>query len=86
MTDMKMYAVYDSKAEVHSAPFVVRTKGEAIRSFQEAANNKESHIGKYPEDYALFEIAEWNDENGVVTPHKAPIHIGGAREFLKQPN
>ena len=58
---LKVFTVFDSKAEAYLQPFYGKSKGEAIRSFIEAANDKQSQIGKYPEDFTLFDLGEFDD-------------------------
>lgn len=79
---LKVYSVYDSKVEAYLKPFYMQSKGEACRAFQEIANDKSSAVGKYPADFTLFELGEWNDSNCVFTMYKAPFSIGLALEFL----
>lgn len=81
---VKMFSVYDSKADFFSKPFFVQSKGEAIRSFTEAANDKSSQIGKYPEDFGLFYIGEFNDSNAQFILAKIPEPIGLALEFVRE--
>jgi len=40
----------------------------AIRSLGEACENKNINLSKYPEDYELFVIGEFNAETGEIKP------------------
>lgn len=60
----KMFSVFDSKAVVFGTPIFVPTKGAAIRSFSDVANDEKSSIGKHPEDYTLFYLGEYDDATG----------------------
>jgi hypothetical protein len=77
-----IYTVYDSKAECYLSPFYCKSKGEALRSFAEIANDKQSQIGKYPEDFTMFELGEFDDSNAEFKMHKASIALGCAIEFV----
>lgn len=79
----KVYSVYDSKAEAYMQPFYCQSKGQAIRSFTEVSNDNTSQIGKYPEDFTLFELGEFNDSNGRFTLYDASHPMGKAIEFVK---
>jgi len=81
--EMKMYTVYDSKAEAYLNPFVLRSKGEAIRSFQTEANKPDSNLNRYSEDYTLFEIGTFDTDTGIVTSNKIHTALGKAIEFRK---
>jgi len=79
-----IFAVFDTKAETYSAPFTKLTKGLAIRDFTDAANNSDNMIGKYPHDYALFQIGTWDETCGKITTEATPINIGLAIEYQEQ--
>lgn len=80
---LKVYTVYDTKAECYLQPFYCKSKGEALRSFTEISNDKNSQIGKYPEDFTLFELGEWSDATAKFGQHDTPISLGVAIEFVK---
>lgn len=61
-----MFSVYDNKAEAFCNPFFMENKSTAIRSFTYAANDKTIDIGKYPEDYTLFYMGEFNDADASL--------------------
>lgn len=79
----KVYTCYDSKSELYLNPFLTRSKGEAIRSFQDIANDLTSQIGKHPADFTLFEIGEYDDTEGEYTMHQSKVNCGNALEFQK---
>lgn len=81
---LKMFAVYDSKGEVYTPPFCMKTEGQAIRSFIETVNDKTSQIGKYPEDFTLFEIGVFDDEKGIVQD-MPQINHGSGNTFVLEP-
>lgn len=67
---LKIYAVKDLAVQCFGNPFVVRAQGEALRSFQDEVNNDNgnSAIAKHPEDYELFCIGEYDEQNGIIHP------------------
>lgn len=80
----KVYSVFDSKAEAYMRPMYFQTKGLAIRSFSEAVNDGgKSDISKYPADFVLFELGDFDELSGTFLLHKCPISVGVALEFLK---
>lgn len=67
---MKLYfAVKDLAVQAFGTPFLVRSTGEAIRSFQDEVNKQDgnSAIAAHPEDYELYRIGEYEDETGKLT-------------------
>lgn len=67
---MKLSALYDRATEAHAAIMTTRTRAEAIRSFKEACKNPETPIHQNPSDYELWELGEYNEETGEITPNK----------------
>lgn len=82
----KVYVVYDSKVEAYMSPFLMVSKGQAIRAFSDSISDAGTQFAKHPEDFTLFEIAVYDDSNGVYTMHDAKIPLGCAVEFRKAPD
>lgn len=80
---MKIFSVFDSKAETYSTPMVQRNSGEAIRSFQTAVNDNKTQFHAYPEDFTLVELAEWIETEGVIKPLPKPKILINASEFKR---
>lgn len=49
-------AVWDAAVESFGQPFFVRSRGEAIRSFQDEVQKPDSQLHLHPEDYDLYEL------------------------------
>lgn len=81
---LKVFSIYDIKAETYSPPFFLQTVGLAIRTFTDVANDRESRVHKYPEDFTLFEIGTFNDTSGTIIPREANLPLGGALEFINK--
>lgn len=81
---LKMFAIYDAKAEFYANPFVARTTGEALRSFAQAANDEKITISQNPDDFALFELAEFDEQTGQIKPYDVPKKLGVAVEYKNQ--
>jgi len=84
MTLMKIYSVRDDKAAAYLPPFYARTNGEAIRMFQNSIADGQSNFAKWPADFILFELGEFNEDNGVITPLDAPKSLGSAVDLKQQ--
>lgn len=80
----KLFTVYDSKTESYGVPFCMITKGEALRGFADVANDPQTQICKYPADFTLFELGEFNEQNADFHIHEAKINLGTANEFKKE--
>ena len=78
---LKVFSIYDSKAEAYKQPFFMATKGEAVRGILEVLDRPDHLFAKYPADYTLFELGEYDDSNGKMLPHNTPISHGSLLEY-----
>jgi len=60
----KVVAIFDKKTKCFTPPYHSKTKGEALRSFMEIVKNPQTLINKYPEDYTLYLLGEFDDNLG----------------------
>lgn len=72
---LKMYSIRDAKSEVYNTPFFAKTHGEAERNFRTASNDDKTTISKYPEDYDLYYLGEYDDNKGTLASLDSPQHI-----------
>lgn len=79
---LKAFSIRDSKAEVFNTPFFQKTHGEAERSFKSLLNDQQSMIAKYPDDYDLYYIGEYDDQAGTFSVLDTPQHIVKAVQML----
>ena len=86
MEVQKMYSVRDAKTEIFSNPFYAKTHGEAERNFSMAVNdnNPNNMLSKFPEDYQLWYIGEFDDHTGKMTIPELPIAIANAVQFVSK--
>lgn len=84
MAKLKVYAVHDTQIGAYARPFFMRTRGEALRSWQDACNDSTMDMCKYPHDYALFELAEFDEETGTFNNLMTPMNLGLANQFKKE--
>lgn len=77
-----LFSVYDSKAELYMPPVTYRTRGEAIRSFQAACEDKQSQFHKYPSDFTLVEIGSFIESSGLIVGSETPTIVVNASDFV----
>lgn len=76
-------SVFDAKVGAYMAPFNMRSRGEAIRSFESACRDEKMPFGAYPADYRLFLLGEYDDETGVfINSSPGPQPLIGAGDFV----
>lgn len=83
---LKIFTVYDSKAEAYLQPFFAKTTGLATRDFEAASNSEDHQFYKYPGDYTLFELGTFNENSAKFTQTGAPLNLGTAISYQGAPN
>lgn len=71
----KMFSIRDSKGEIFHPPFFKNTHGEAERDFKQLSKDDKSMVSKYPEDFDLYYIGEYDTKTGKMNPVETPQHI-----------
>lgn len=79
----KVFSVYDSKAEAFLPPFFCGTRGIAVRVFAQAANEAGHNFSKWPGDYTLFELGEFDDREGKFFVGGAAENLGTALQYVE---
>lgn len=77
---LKIFSVYDSKAEAYGSPAFITTRASAIRSFGASATDPNTDFGRFPADYTLFELGEFDPGPGIFKIHEIKVNLGSALE------
>lgn len=66
--------IYDRKVGVYGRPAFVRHTNEALRQFIDEANRKaaDNILNQHTEDFDLYQIGTFEDEDGLITPQAPP--------------
>jgi hypothetical protein len=81
---LKCFTVYDNKAGAYMQPFYTQSRGQALRSFADTANDQASTISRHAGDFTLFQIGEFNDEDASFVDG-LHVNLGCAIEFKDNP-
>lgn len=82
---MKVFSVFDLKAGAFLPPFFFQSIGLAIRAFTDVVNDAKSSVARYPGDFTLYQIGEFDEVKGVLTPLAQHINLGLASSFVEVP-
>lgn len=80
--ELKIVAVRDNAIGAFGNPIFVRARGEAMRSFVDEVNNKDSAMNRHPKDYDLFEIGSFDTEHGRITSLEFPEPIAKGSDVI----
>lgn len=83
---MLIFTVYDKKAFIHTSPFFAQNKETAVRSFFRLCNDSRTDVNMFPDDYALYCIGEFHDNDGSIVPFFPVEHVVDARALIKIDN
>ncbi len=78
---IKLFTIYDSKADAYLAPIHMQTTGQALRAFQDTVLDPTHAFSKHPEDYSLFSVGQFDDSNCKFDLLPTPICIAKAIEY-----
>lgn len=77
---LNLYSIKDERTE-YNAPFTSKNNAEAERSFATLAQDKETTIGRFPEDYALYLIGNMDMDKGIIVACE-PTLVVRAKELI----
>ena len=88
MLTLRLYSIYDSKAEQFSPPQVHHNDMLALRAFESLVNDDKTLINSYPEDFSLYYIGNLGDTDGryyVENPDetRVPVLVGRAVDYVQ---
>lgn len=81
-----MFSIYDSKTAAYLPPFFMQTKAAAIRAVSDTVADPEHQFAKHPEDYTLFFLGTYEDENSTFHIEETPQSLAVCIELLPRDN
>jgi len=78
----KIFVIHDVKANCYMEPWFLQQQAIAQRAFSDCVNDPDHNFGRHPEDYTLFNIGEYNDQNAKIE-WIPPQSLGNGIEYLK---
>lgn len=81
---LQMMCVFDSKAAAFATPFFTSNVQVALRGFAHAANSTETDVGRFPEDFQLYHLGEYDDQLGTFDLFQPMRQIATAAQFRKE--
>lgn len=71
------YSIFDNKANAYLQPFFSINADTARREFHKAVNG-DGQFNRWAEDYSLFQMGCFDQDDGTWEMHSAPKHIVNA--------
>lgn len=82
----KVMAIRDRAAACFGQPFFSPATGAAIRSFSDAINGQDKTLSAHPEDFDLYELGVFSDQDGHFTQDKNPIQVAVGKDLVVRPS
>ena len=79
-----LVSIYDKKAKDFGPIYTAKNPAVATRDFTTACQENPNYK-KYPEDYCIVAIAEYDTETGTIKPFEKPKVLAEAENFVINP-
>jgi len=81
---MKLFAIRDMKAQTYLRPTISPSTADALRNFEIVSNEGDSMISRFPNDFRIYHLADFDPITGVLDVLERPSDLGSAADFKKQ--
>lgn len=80
---IRLYSVYDRKAQVFHLPYYAPTDGVAVRTFSDAIADPNVTYSRHPNDYVLYCVGTFDDSGAIVAPISPVAHVIDASSLVR---
>lgn len=81
---MNCFSIYDKKTAEYMTPFFVPNVVTALRSIQQALTKEASNLASYPHDFALYELGNFNKDEGLIVSNGNPKFVEEIANLMPQ--
>lgn len=74
--NFKIFVFKDAKSDVYGFPITEKTRGMFIRNVQDELAKGQSVWARHPQDFALFEIGEYDPHSGAIVLYEMKNCLG----------
>lgn len=79
-----MFTIHDQAAQSFLSPFFFLQSAQAVRVFTDCLNSTEHAFSKNPADYTLYEVGDYDDQDGSFKGRSALQNLGNGIQFVGQ--
>jgi len=79
---LKVFSIFDEKAQVFSQPFFMAHNGLALRAFSDLVGEKGTNVNKHPSDFKLYNIGFYDDVSGALESLSQPEFLANATDYV----
>lgn len=85
MAKLRCFSVQDAKLKIFMPPFYFNHIGEALRAWDDIVNDPKTTVSKYPSDFVLYELGEFDSDTGQSVTHNPLRRLSSALEAKHVP-
>lgn len=78
---INLYTIYDLKAGVYNKPFYMHNDSVVIRAMEDLINDPQNDIGRHPEDFIVWMLGTFDDNEAKFDLLENPVQIGKCSEI-----
>lgn len=82
----KIYVIHDTKVEAYHRPVYADSDGQLLRMVNATAQDEKTEFNKYPSDYSIFLIGEYDELSGKIKVYESKISLGTVLDVMIQFN
>ena len=71
----QIYCIRDNKASVYNLPWFASSLPVALRNIGRAVYDEESQLSIFPQDFDLFKLGEYDDQQGKFVIEGPPEYV-----------
>lgn len=79
---ISMFAVRDLKAGTYGQPFALSNRQVAMRTFTTWVSNPESFFSKFPHDFELYQVGNFDQVSGRLITFDLPDYVCRASDLV----
>lgn len=81
----QIYTIFDRKMQDYMSPMHPNHLVEIQRNLTEVMKDENTNISKFPEDYELYRLGEWDSTTSEYKLENKPVFIQQLTEFKVKP-
>lgn len=81
---MRVFSLYDVKSECYLPVMCQETRGQAIRQISDVISDGRTQVSRYPEDFKLYELGEFDNKSGELKAMVPPAFVVSVVDIADQ--
>lgn len=82
----EMFSIHDKQAQKFGIPFPAPNKGAAVRQLAMELQQQNNVITKYPQDFDLYLVEEFDETTGKFQGFTEPIFVMCLKDIVTEKN